>query len=176
MRKIRLTVLAAFLPIVGSADIVLNQGDNFTFSFNPTDFAYSRDYDTTSELPINVEWSFGAYQHAPDTIYEISLFSDSLDLTPQRIITVTNSLTSMSGRLFVFEESPGTEEPIEIWDDMEGVIKFEVMQGSFHLTQAEASAVSNGQIFTAVIPEPSSSVLILVGMGVVYQLRQRVRK
>ncbi|QBG47670.1 PEP-CTERM sorting domain-containing protein [Verrucomicrobia bacterium S94] len=184
MKIIISLIITAFLPIIGIADlsfptpplidpIPLHQGESYTFSFKPTDFSFNRDYDTTSDLPINVEWSFGAYQHSQETIYDISLYSDSPDLIPTKIITVTNSMTAISGRLFLFQKNPNTGEPIEIWDDMEGSIKFEVKQGSFQLTQADASTIIDGQIYTAAIPEPSSVALLIIGGGAMYMRRKR---
>ena len=60
------------------------------------------------------------------------------------------------------------------WADKQGVIKIDAINGSIEISEFKAITISDGEYFTASIPEPNSVALIFTGAGIFYLRRKKV--
>lgn len=159
------------LPMSGNADVVLNPGESFVFSFTLDDFEYQYDLPQNDQTPAQ----FG---------YQIKTIS------PVAVIPVTHSLHEGSISSPPFEEetwghnnfpadSGSTLEWVgfhmdietgrtEYWPSASGSIKITAVDTPFAVSLIYAGTVIDNKYYTASIPEPNSIALLIVGSGLFY--------
>jgi len=173
MKRYIVLATSIILPLIGNADIILNEGESFVFSFGTNDFVYQYDL---PELTAPPEWSI--YFLGPistETIFTASLYQDSLTENPFHSRTITNGPSPVIGYVMFepFDVSYNPSGLIEKWDDAQGLIKLELHQGSAQITEIYAGTIIDNKYYTASIPEPNSVALILVGGGLFYLRKKK---
>ena len=157
------------IPLVGMADIYLHEGETFAWSFEPTDFVYERDRESPA-FSMYTAWSLDLeFVFDPEIfkfitpIFKVSTFEDSIAES-----SITEAIYTNAFGVAAVHNSAHI-----MWEDRQGIIQIEAIQGPFIITNLEATTITNNEYHTAAIPEPNSVALIALGTGLLYLRRKR---
>ena len=177
----RLIALATIIicQLTVSADVILNPGESFVFSFDRNDFVYQYDLPPPSPLWLPSQFSYLLTNvvHSGDTIVNFSLHEGSLATAPFLESTMTHRQGLPPRDTFIlpmYSSNPDTGERNEFWPSASGAVKIEAVNNPFTIGIVTVGTVIDDKYYIASIPEPNSVVLLLIGSGVFY-LRKKKR-
>jgi hypothetical protein len=166
-------MFALLTPFILEAqgNLTLNMGQTYTFEFNSLELVGS-----TPSGPFNTGSLRGLFSPSlqPGSSILFEMFEGSVVETP----IGTQTLTARTG----FPPPPGPFMFVEgAWQDLQGAIRISMLSGSASLSQASAYAVRNeaGVFFeyrSSVLPVPEPRSSLLVGMGILLVLVNRVAR
>ena len=162
-----ISIIAGLLSLTGSvhASLILNEGESFTWSFEPQNFSFDSPW---TEPDLYEEWFVSIDNISTDEIFSISVYENNLLELPFSSKSYTNS-----GSIGYFVSSRAVSFLDPKWTDKQGIIKIEAIRGTVGVFRADAHTILNNEYLTASIPEPNSVALLLLGAGSLYLRRKR---
>lgn len=147
--------------------VILQENEVVVWSFDEADFSIKGDAPAQeSSGSIFTFWS-GSFDHINESSQiEVSFFENPEDEVAFKNISigfVENDVGIKVGTSFI--SSPN-------WVDFNGRIEFESTVGNAHMPSFEVYTISNGKEYVASIPEPSSTILLVVGVGILFVARK----
>ena len=170
MRK-QIKILAILIMTIATcsatqAGLILDEGESFTWSFEPQDFSNTEEL--APENSLYAQCYAGIANMMSNDLFIISYYENNSLEIPFRETTVTSSGSPAEN----FVEIELTSNPNLAWADTQGVIVFEAVSGDMEISNYTATTIVDGIFYTAFIPEPSSITLLFTGVGIFY-LRKR---
>lgn len=169
MKSIVLLTFLLSVPLIGNADLYLNEGETFTWSFEQSDFAYNRDRESPA-FSMYTAWSIDL-----EPVFDPQIFKF---ITPIfKVSTYENNVTESSITEAIYTNTFGLAAVHSssniMWEDRQGVFQIEVIQGPFIVKALDVTTITNNEYHIASIPEPNSVALLLVGSGIFYLRRKK---
>ena len=172
-------VLVTALPILTQAQTILRPGDSlawpFQFQYVSTEQVNSPDQPYGSYVTLD----YSHFPQAGDLQYRVGLFEDFDSPQPLLSLPVDHltSLVDQTGMPLVW--LPEFSPPPDAWSDFDGVLRLTVVSGEMrnlspHISMLVPASPGFMDYFeAAVIPEPGSLALVLVGGAFLMGRRNR---
>lgn len=187
-------ILTALLiiPCLSLSDIVLTEGETYSFSFTLEELQYQ--YDTPPNLPLtdpppedirNVMWGFQQWYDEPHVLL-VELYETSISSIPflSRSFAVTSFEIPPFPIPAPYEIHTYRDEGHPYSDflgNASGMISFTSLSGNSRIDDITIGAINDDKYYAVSIPEPNSVILVLLGTGALWMrkrthLRKGVRK
>lgn len=173
------------VPCLGVADILLNEGESFIFSFTQEDLIYQYDVPPFPPIiepwskgtPDNMLWGFGEYiDESHRLLVEVYEEPDSTSLLLSRTYVTTNFILLLEPSLDQYYYKENSSILPDFWGGGSGSIRFQSLEGATRLSTISVGSVVDGKYYSATIPEPTSISLLFIGAGGIWMLRKRLRR